>query len=69
MVETQQHQPRSKWRSAQHTLLTAEELLKMPDDGYRYELVKGVLRKMPPAGFEHGTIRTIKIGSRLERVC
>lgn len=64
MIETKQDQPRPKWRSAQHTLLTAEELLKMPDDDYRYELVKGVLRKMPPAGFEHG-IRTIKIGSRL----
>lgn len=45
-------------------LLTAEELWKMPDDGYRYELVKGVLRKMPPAGFEHG-IRSVKIGSLL----
>ncbi len=46
-------------------LLTAEELWKMPDDGYRYELVKGVLRKMPPAGFEHG-IRSVKIGRHLD---
>ena len=45
-------------------LVTAEDLWKMPDDGYRYELVKGVLRKMPPAGFEHG-IRSVKIGSLL----
>ena len=33
---------------------SAEELLKMPDDGFRYELVKGELRKMSPAGSEHG---------------
>lgn len=34
--------------------VTADELLRMPDDGFRYELVRGVLRKMPPAGSEHG---------------
>ena len=34
--------------------VTAEELLRMPDDGFRYELVKGELRKMPYAGNEHG---------------
>lgn len=44
--------------------VTAEDLWKMPDDGYRHELVKGILRKMPPAGFEHG-IRSVKIGSLL----
>jgi Uma2 family endonuclease len=26
----------------------------MSDDGFRYELVKGELRKMTPAGFSHG---------------
>ena len=35
-------------------LMTAEELLEMPDDGFRYELVRGELVKMPPAGFNHG---------------
>ncbi len=35
-------------------LMTAEELLAMPDDGYRYELVRGELRKMAPASFDHG---------------
>ena len=35
---------------AQRTLLTAEDLWKRADDGYRYELVKGELRKMLPAG-------------------
>lgn len=44
--------------------MTAEELLHLPDDSYRYELVKGELRQMPPAGFEHGSL-AIKIGWRL----
>ena len=35
-------------------LITAEELLDMPDDGYRYELVRGELRKMAAAGARHG---------------
>jgi Uma2 family endonuclease len=34
--------------------MTAEELLNMPDDGFRYELVRGELRKMSPAGHVHG---------------
>ena len=34
--------------------VTAEYLLNMPDDGFRYELVRGELRKMPPAGHVHG---------------
>ncbi len=34
--------------------VTAIELLNMPDDGCRYELVEGELRKMPPAGGQHG---------------
>lgn len=38
------------------TKMTADELLQMPDDGYRYELVKGELRKMVPAGHAHGRI-------------
>ena len=35
-------------------LMTAEELLKMPKDGYRYELVRGVLRKMALVGHTDG---------------
>ena len=35
-------------------IMTAEELLAMPDDGFRYELVRGELRKMAPAGRVHG---------------
>ena len=33
--------------------MTADELLEMPDDGFRYELVRGELRKMPPPGYDH----------------
>jgi Uma2 family endonuclease len=36
--------------------ITAEELCRMPDDGFRYELVAGRLRKMTPAGSLHGVI-------------
>jgi Uma2 family endonuclease len=35
---------------------TASELFEMPDDGFRYELVKGELRKMSPSGWEHGVV-------------
>ena len=45
---------------------TAEELLRMPDDGFRYELVRGELRKMAPAGNKHGYL-ALRIASRLER--
>lgn len=41
-------------------LVTADELLAMQDDGFRYELVRGELVKMPPAGHVHG-----KRGSRV----
>ena len=34
--------------------MTAEELLEMPDDGFRYELIHGELKKMAPAGRFHG---------------
>ena len=44
-------------------ITTAEELFDMPDDGYRYELVRGELRKMAPAGSEHGEIASDINGS------
>ena len=37
-------------------LMTAEDLWNLPNDGMRHELVRGVLRSMPPAGGEHGWI-------------
>lgn len=36
--------------------VTAEELLMLPDDGYRYELVQGELIKMAPTGGQHGVV-------------
>lgn len=37
--------------------MTADELLAMPDDGtHRYELVRGELIEMSPAGFDHGVV-------------
>jgi len=38
------------------TLVTADQLLRMPDDGYRYELVAGELSKMTPGGWQHGAV-------------
>lgn len=35
---------------------TAADLLKLPDDGYRYELLGGQLVRDSPTGFRHGTI-------------
>ena len=43
---------------------TAEQLLALPDDGNRYELVKGILKMMSPAGNEHGRV-TLRIAARL----
>ena len=41
-------------------LVTAEELLCMPDDGFRYELVRGELRKMPPSS-HHPSRMTMRV--------
>lgn len=42
--------------ATQPTLMTANDLWQMPDDGQKYELVAGELIQMPPSGFLHGTI-------------
>jgi Uma2 family endonuclease len=50
-------------------LMTAEELALLPDDGYQYELVRGVLRRMSPASFRPSNITarlTVRIGSYVE---
>jgi Uma2 family endonuclease len=46
--------------------VAADELLLMPDDGFRYELVKGELRRMIPAGNVHGRV-TMSFAWRLAR--
>src|SRR5215204_3409801 len=38
------------------TLMTADELWQMSNDGYRYEFIAGELRQIPPSGFLHGTV-------------
>jgi len=35
---------------------TEADLLAMPDDGHKYELVAGEIRRMSPAGFRHGKV-------------
>jgi Uma2 family endonuclease len=44
--------------------MTADELLAMPKDGIRRELVEGELREMTPAGGDHGEIG-MRLGWRL----
>lgn len=47
-------------------LMTADELLRLPKGRFRYELVRGELRKMAPTGFEHGTL-TMRLGAALDQ--
>lgn len=44
--------------------MTGRELMDLPDDGHRYELVKGELRTMTPAGRKRGEIAMV-LGSKL----
>src|SRR5437763_818237 len=50
------------------TLMTADELLGLPSDGYHYELVRGELRKMSPAGEDHGHVAAGIAGSLIPYV-
>jgi Uma2 family endonuclease len=45
------------------TSMTADELLQLPSDGWRYELVGGELRKMSPSGARHGRVAAEIVGS------
>jgi len=45
-------------------LITADDLLRMPDNGLHYELAKGKLIAMPPAGNLHGKW-AMRLGWRL----
>lgn len=51
--------------SATKILFTDDDLLHMPKDGYKYELIEGELHRMAPAGGEHGVLAadfTISLG-------
>jgi Uma2 family endonuclease len=47
-------------------LLSANDLLDMPNDGFCYELIRGELRHMSPAGHHHGQL-AMRVGAALER--
>lgn len=50
--------------------MSADELLRLPDRGVRYELVAGELHEMPPAGGEHGFVggrASRRLGSYLDQ--
>jgi Uma2 family endonuclease len=42
--------------SVETRTVSADQLLRLPHRHRRYELIRGELREMSPAGFEHGTI-------------
>jgi Uma2 family endonuclease len=50
-------------------LMTAEELLRLPDDGRRHELVAGELRTMPLHGMEHGAVAASVAADLWQHVC
>lgn len=62
---------------SEESLITADELLRMPPNDLRMELVRGELRSMAPAGYTHGYVAvniTVSLGSyvkthRLGKVC
>ena len=45
--------------------MTAEELLRLPDDGMRHELIDGVMTTMSPSGSRHTWI-ALRFGGRLD---
>ena len=49
-------------------LMTAEELLLLPDDGMQRELIRGVLTEEMPPGDEHGVL-VIRIGRLFDTYC
>ena len=46
--------------------MTADELLSLPHDGQRYELIEGELKNMVPASPRHGRI-AMRLGSLIEQ--
>src|SRR4051794_23888312 len=52
--------------TTQPKLMTIEEFATLPDDGYRYELIRGELVRIPPSGYEHSDIG-VGMGGELRR--
>lgn len=52
-------------RAATDHPVTADDLIRMPDDGFKYELVEGRLVTMMPAGFSHGRL-TVRLVAALD---
>jgi Uma2 family endonuclease len=42
--------------SAESGVMTADDLLRLPSDGWLYELVRGELRRVSPPGHQHGRV-------------
>ena len=53
-------------RAAASTPMSADDLLRLPDDGHRYELIEGELTMMTPASPRHGRI-AMRLGSLIEQ--
>ena len=48
--------------------MTVKELLELPDDGHRHELVRGELRRMAAAGNYHGEVAGYIAGTLIPHV-
>jgi hypothetical protein len=49
-------EPEGRRVTTEKSLFTADDLLRLPDDGMRLEIMRGELRSMPCRSAEHGLI-------------
>lgn len=54
--------PKRQAAMAASTPATEADLMRMPDDGWKYELVDGEIRRVSPAGGRHGRVCTELLG-------
>lgn len=50
------------------SLTTADELFDLSNDAFRYELVRGELRRMSPSGIAHGRVAARIVGSLINHL-